>query len=70
MASQMYHQNQVRINTKRYTSVNSTKGAHESQKKNWRAEQGAWKDRASHSLPMIHASAVHLWSATGRIHKL
>jgi len=47
-------------NTKRCTSMHNTKGAHESEKKNSRAEQGAWKDRASDSLLMIHAFAVHL----------
>ena len=50
--------------------MNSTKGVHESQKKNSRAELGAWKDKASDGPPMIYATAVHLWSATGRIHKL
>ena len=42
-------------NTKRYTSMNSIKGAHELQKENSRDEQGAWKDRALHGLSMIHA---------------
>ena len=32
---------------KGYTSMNSTKNAHELQKKNSRDEQGAWKDRVS-----------------------
>ena len=50
--------------------MNGTKDAHESQRKNSRAEQGAWKDRASDGLLMIHATAVHLWLVTGRIHKL
>jgi len=49
--------------------VNSKKGAHEPQKENSRAEQGGWKV-ASDGPPMIHATAVHLWPATGRIHKL
>jgi len=42
-------------NTKRYIGMNSTKGAHESQKENLRAEPGAWKDRDSDDLPMIHS---------------
>ena len=57
-------------NTKRYISMNSTKGAHELQKENSRDEHGAWKDRALDGLPKIHASIAHLWLATGRIHKL
>ena len=57
-------------NIKRYTNMNSTKCAHESKKENSRAEQGTWKDRTSDGLSMIHASTAHLWSATGRIHKL
>ena len=32
--------------------------------------KGAWKDGALDGLPMIHATAAHLRSATGRIHKL
>ena len=47
-------------NIKRYTIINCTKGTHESQKENSIAEQGAWKDRASDGLSMIHASATHL----------
>jgi len=47
-------------NTKRYTSMNSTKGAHDSQKDKSRVEQRALKDRASDGLPMIHASTAHL----------
>ena len=31
-------------NTKRYTIMNSTKDAHELEKKNSRDEQGAWKE--------------------------
>jgi len=50
--------------------MNCTKGAHESQRENSRAEQGAWKDRASDGLLMIHAYVAYLWSATGRIYKL
>jgi len=46
------------------------KSAHELQKKNSRDEQGALKDRALDGLSMIHASAVYLWLATGRIYKL
>ena len=57
-------------NTKRYTFVNCKKEAHESQRKNSRAEQGAWKDGTPDGRPMIHASAAHLWSAAERIHKL
>ena len=47
-------------NTKRYTSMYSTKGPHELQKENTRADHGAWKDRVSDGQPMIHTSAVHL----------
>jgi len=47
-------------NTKRYTIMNSTKDAKELQKKNSRDEQGAWKERASYGLPMIHTFATHL----------
>jgi len=57
-------------NTKRYTSMNSTKDAHELQKENSRDEQEAWRDRASDGLLIIHATTALLWSATGRIHKL
>ena len=56
-------------NTKRYTNMNSKKDAHEIQKENSRAEQGAWKERTLDGLSMIHASAAHLSSTTGRIHK-
>jgi len=45
------------------------KGAHELQKENSRDEKGVWKDRASDGLPMIHASAMPLWSASRRICK-
>ena len=55
---------------KEVSSMYSTKGVHELQKENSRDEQGAWKDWASDSLPMIYATVVHLWSATRRIHKL
>ena len=37
-----------------------TKGIHESQKENSRAEQGAWEDRALDGLPMIHATTTYL----------
>ena len=47
-------------NTKRYTSINSTKDAHELQKKKSGDEQGAWKDGAPDGLPMIHAFSAHL----------
>jgi len=40
------------------------------QKENSRDAQGAWKDGALDGLPMIHASAAYLWSASGRIYKL
>ena len=50
--------------------MNSTKGAQELQKENSRDEQRARMDRVLDGLPMIHASAAHLWSATERIHKL
>jgi len=36
------------------------KDAHKSQKKNSKAEQGAWKDKASDGLLMIHTVATHL----------
>jgi len=44
----------------RYISMKSIKDAHKSEEKNSRAEQGAWKDRASDGLLMIQASAVRL----------
>ena len=47
-------------NTKRCTSMNCTKGAHEPRNGNSRAEQGPWKDRVSYGLPMIHATAALL----------
>ena len=47
-------------NTKRYTIMNSTKDAHESQKENSRAQQGAWKERTMAGLLMIHASDAYL----------
>ena len=47
-------------NTKRYTSMNSTKSVHESRKGNSKAKQGALEDRALDGLPMIHATAAHL----------
>ena len=47
-------------NTKRYTSMNNTKGAHELQKGNSRDGQGTWRDRASNGLSMIHATAALL----------
>ena len=50
--------------------MNCTKGAHESQKKKSRVEQRTWKEKALEGLLMIHAFAAHLWSVTGRIHKL
>jgi len=37
-----------------------TKGPHESQRENSRAEQGLWKDMALDGLPMIDASAASL----------
>ena len=46
------------------------KSTHELQNENSRNEQGAWKDRALDSLPMIHASVAHLLLKTGRIHEL
>jgi len=46
--------------TKGYTSMNSTKGAHELQEENSRDEQGAWRNRASDGLSMIHATASQL----------
>jgi len=57
-------------NTKRCTIMNSTKDAHELQKGNSGDEQGAWKDGAPDSLLKIRASSAHLWSTTGRMHKL
>jgi len=50
--------------------MNSTKGTHELQKENSRDAQGAWKDRDSNGLPMIHATTALLWLETRRIHKL
>jgi len=50
--------------------MNSTEDAHKLQKKNSRDEHGAWKNRASDGLLMVHATAALPWSATGRIHKL
>ena len=47
-------------NTKRYTSMNGTNDAPELQQENSRDAQGAWKDRASDGLPVIHASVTHL----------
>ena len=55
---------------KKYTIMNSTKGAHEQQKESREPARGGWKKRASDGLPMIHASTTLLWSATGIIHKL
>ena len=40
------------------------------QKENSRDAQGASKDKALNGLPMIHATAAHLRSATRRIHTL
>jgi len=40
------------------------------QKEKSRDAQGAWKDRASDDLLVIHSSSAPLWSATGRTHKL
>ena len=57
-------------NTRKCTSMNSTKGAHEFKKKNSRDAQGAWKDRALDSLLGIHTTAAPLRSATGRIQTL
>jgi len=56
-------------NTKRFTIINSTKGTLV-KKQDSRDEQGGWKDGAPDGLPMINTSAPHLWSTTGRIHKL
>ena len=39
-------------------------------KENLESREGSWKDRVSDGLPMIHALAAHLWSATGIIYKL
>jgi len=39
-------------------------------KKTLEPSRGAWKDRASDGLPVIHSSAAPLWSATGRIYTL
>jgi len=47
-------------NTKRYISMNSTKGANELQKENSRDEQGAWKETTLDGLPMICASTAYL----------
>jgi len=40
--------------------MNSTKYAHELQKKNSGDEQGTWKDRVSDGLPKIYALVAHL----------
>ena len=50
--------------------MNVTNGAHELQQENSRDAQGARKDRAPDGLPVIHATATPLRSATGRIHRL
>jgi len=47
-------------NTKRYKIMNCTKGAHESLNENSRDEQGAWRDRTSDGLAMIHDTAALL----------
>jgi len=56
-------------NSRRYTSMNSTNGAHEFTKGKLERCVGAWKDSALDGLPMIHATAAPLKSTTGRIHK-
>ena len=56
-------------NIKRYTIMNSTKSIHKLAKKNSRDEQRAWKELTLDGLMMIYASAVHLWSAIGRVYK-
>jgi len=38
--------------------MNNTKGAHELQKGNSRAEQGAWKKRISDGLPLIYYATI------------
>ena len=68
ITSTLHHRYVQMRNTKRYIIMTYTKGAHESQRENSRAEQGAWNVRASNGLPMIHVFAAHLWSVTGRIH--
>jgi len=40
--------------------MNSTKGTHEFTKGKLERRAGAWKNRASDGLPMIHASATLL----------
>jgi len=50
--------------------MNSTKYVHELQKENSGDVQEPWKDGAPDSLLMVHASTVHLWSATRRAHQL
>ena len=49
----------VRIQ-KRYIIMNGTKGAHESQRENSRAEQGAREDRVLDGLPMFYTTDAHL----------
>ena len=57
-------------NTKKCTSMNCTNSAHEITEGKLKRRAGAWKDRVLDGLSVIHATAVPLWSATGRIYKL
>ena len=47
-------------NIKRYTSMNSIKGAHEFTEGKLERRAGAWKDKTSDGLPMIHATTALL----------
>ena len=50
--------------------MNSTKEAQSHSRKTLEQSRGAWKDRTSDGLPMIHTTTAHLRSAIGRIHEL
>ena len=53
-----------------YISMNITIGAHELKQGNIEPSMRGLKERALNGLPIIHASVVPVWSATGIIHKL
>ena len=52
------------------TSMNSKMEAQSHNRKTLEPNKRAWKDGALDDLPVIHTTAAHLRSATGRIHKL
>ena len=56
-------------NIKRYTIMNSTKGAHEFREGKLERHAGGLEGRASDGQPMIHATTALLWSESGRAHK-